>query len=120
MTKLIRTSLFILMTLIIGSPVYAQNVSLTLTPNGTKVIENTYLWSLNATCKIQCSNSDNTILIRVQNNKGTVNGQNLADGQVKSVTIHNHDSISVSAEPGTKVTLVNKSNEVVQADCLAM
>lgn len=98
-------------------PAHAQQVNLKLAPHGSKLIENNYLWALNATCTIQCNPLKNRITVRIVKNKGTVNGKRLSIGQVTSLNVHNHDSISVSAEPGAKVSIVNVGADSVQATC---
>jgi hypothetical protein len=95
----------------------AHQVNLKLVPQASKLIENKYIWSLNATCKIQCNESKNKIMVRVVKNKGIINGKNLSGGQATSVVVHNHDSITVSAEPGAQVNLLNLGTDVVQATC---
>ena len=94
--------------------VYAQQMSLQLAPNGSKVMTNHFVWTLNATCIIK-TKAKNKIRVSVLDNKGAVNGKNLAIGQATYMVVQNHDSISVSAEPGTEVTLQNMSNDPVQA-----
>ncbi len=106
-----------ILTAFIAGPVQAHQVNLNLAPKGSKLIENNYLWVLNATCTIQCNKLKNKIMVRVVKNKGTVNGKNLSIGQVTSVIVHNNDSISVSAEPGAKVNIVNVGADSVQATC---
>lgn len=99
------------------SPVHAQSVALNLNPKESKVIENNYLWSLQATCAIECSDSTHKIIVSVVKNNGVVNGKNLSSGQTTSVVVRNHDSIAVSAEPGAKVNLKNTGSDVVRANC---
>ncbi len=98
---------------------YAHQVNLTLAPNGSKLLENKYLWVLNATCTIQCHESKNKIMVRVIKNKGTVNGKNLSNGQATSLTVQSNDSISVSAEAGAKVNILNLGHNTVEATCSA-
>jgi len=108
------------MLVIIGffsSQLYAAKV-IKLNPNESKQLTNNYLWTLNATCNIQGSGqSKNRIRVSILKNKGTVNGRNLSTGQGTSVTVRNNQSISVSAEPGTKVNLINIGTDSVQAVC---
>lgn len=98
--------------------VYAHQVNLKLAPKSSKVVTNHFGWTLNANCTIQAK-SQNKIRFSVMDNKGTVNGSSLSSGQAKSVVVHNNDSISVSAEPGTTVTLENLGEDPVQATCEA-
>lgn len=101
---------------LISAPVYAQKM-IKLSPNESKSLTNTYLWTINATCNIQGSETKSRILVRVMENEGRVNGKSLSKGQATSVNVKNKDNISVSAEPGAIVTLVNLSNDSVQAVC---
>lgn len=112
-------SIIALTVLTLATPkVYAQQMNLQLAANGSKVVTNHFAWTLNATCVIQ-TKSKNKIRVSVLDNKGMVNGKNLATGQTTSMVVQNHDTISVSAEPGTKITLQNMGSDPVQATCSA-
>ena len=89
-----------------------------LSPNESKSLTNHYSWTLNATCNIQGDVKKGKILVSVLENKGKINGVNLSKGHGTSIRLKNNASISVSAEPGTTVNLVNLSNDPVQADCM--
>ena len=43
--------------------------------------------------------------------------KNLKTGQATSMVVKNNDSISVSAEPDTEITLENLSDDPIQATC---
>ncbi len=112
---MLRTCLKVVLTFILmSSTAYAQHV-IKLSPKESKSLTNHALWTLNATCNIQGTKSK--ILVSVEENKGKVNGKNLAKGQATSVNVKNNDHISVSAEPGTTVTLVNLGDDSVEAVC---
>ena len=116
MSKIINLSILILIGFL-GSPAQAQK-TIKLSPNETKSLANNSLWTINATCTIQGNiKKKNKIRISVLKNKGTVNGKNLSSGQATSVTVKNNSSISVSAEAGTEINLINLGNEGVQAVC---
>jgi hypothetical protein len=115
MSKIINLSIVILIGFL-ASPVHAK--TLKLSPNETKLLSNNSLWTVNATCTIQSNNkSKNKIRISVLKNKGTINGKNLSSGQATSVTVKNNSSVSVSAEAGTQINLINLGNEGVEAVC---
>jgi hypothetical protein len=105
-----------ILTVFMTSNAHAQHVDLKLAPNASKEIANPYLWTLNATCKIQCK-TPNKIVVSMLDHKGVVNGRNLSTGQAMSVVVHDQDSIAVSAEPGTRVMLQNTSGDPIQASC---
>jgi hypothetical protein len=96
--------------------VYAQQVSLQLNPRVSKVVTNYYPRMLNANCTI-ATPVKNKILISVLRNRGAVNGKILGHGQATAVKVSNRDNITVSAEPGTMVSLVNLGRSPVQAIC---
>lgn len=102
--------------LLISTSVFAEKV-IKLSPKESKSLTNHSLWTLNATCSIQTHRSNNVILVSVLENKGAVNGKHLSKGQATSVKVKNNDSISVSAEPGTTVNIVNMSTDDVEANC---
>lgn len=97
----------------------AQTLELTLSPQSGKMIENNYMWSLNATCQIQCKKNAQRIVVSVIKNSSKVNGKSLSKGQKTTFIVHNHDAISVSAEPGAKVNVRNEGSDLVQASCSA-
>jgi uncharacterized protein YpmB len=116
MTKFINLSVFILIGFL-SVPADAQK-TIKLSPNETKLLSNNTLWTLNATCTIQGKNQTKSkIRISVLKNKGTVNGKNLSTGQATSVTVKNNSSISVSAESGTQINLINLGTDGLQAVC---
>ncbi len=113
---MLRTCVMVMFSIFfLSSQAYAQHV-IKLNPKESKSLTNHSLWTLNATCNIQGTKSK--ILVSVEENKGQVNGRNLAKGQATSVNVKNNDSISVSAEPGTTVTLINLGDDSVEAVCM--
>ncbi|WP_298627062.1 hypothetical protein [uncultured Legionella sp.] len=116
MSKIINFTIII----IIGffcSPGYSQKV-INLSPNESKMMKNGTLWTINATCTIQGTvHNVNKIKISVLKNNGTVNGKALSTGQTTFVTVKNNSSITVSAESGTQINLINLGSEQVQAVC---
>lgn len=102
--------------LLTTSKVYAQQMSLQLAAKGSTVMTNHFGWALSANCIIK-TKSKNKIRLSVLNNKGAVNGKQMATGQATSMVVQDQDSISVSAEPGTSIGLRNLGNDPVQATC---
>lgn len=100
---------------LISSQVFSHTIK--LSPKESKSLTNHSLWTLNATCNIQGKQTKSKILVSVTENKGQVNGKSLSKGQKTSVNVQNNSSISVSAEPGTTVNLINLGNDPVQAVC---
>lgn len=91
--------------------------TLKLNPNESKVLTNNTLWKLNANCNIQGVHNKGKVKIVVLKNNGTINGKNLSTGQATSVTVKNNSNISVSAESGTQINLINLSNQGLEAVC---
>ena len=102
--------------MMMSSNAHAQHMNVHLEPNGSKIITNHTLWTLNATCTIE-TKAQHRILVSVLDHQGTVNGRNLTNGQAMWVVVHDKDAIAVSAEPGTRVTLQNMGNDAIQASC---
>ena len=116
MTKFIYLSVIILIGCL-STPLHAQK-TLKLSPNETKSLANNSLWTINATCTIQGTpKTKSRVRISVLKNKGKVNGRSLATGQATSITVKNNSSISVSADAGTQINLINLSSEGLQAVC---
>ncbi len=97
----------------------SQSKTLNLSPNESKLMTNSSLWTLNATCTFQNINEHKgKVKITVMKNSGSINGKNLSAGQATSVTVKNNSSVSVSAESGTQINLMNLSSDPIQAVCL--
>lgn len=109
------TTMAVLGLTLLSSQVFSHTIK--LSPKESKSLTNHTLWTLNATCNIQVNQPKSKILVSVTENKGQVNGKSLTKGQKTSLNVKNNSSISVSAEPGTTVNLVNLSNDPVQAVC---
>jgi len=103
---------------LMSAPAFAQKV-IRLNPKESKSLTNSTLWTLNATCNIQTKQDKHVILVSIVENKGEVNGKSLLKGQSTSVNVKGNDNISVSAEPGTTVKIVNMSKDSVEADCFS-
>lgn len=101
----------------LSAPAYAGK-TIKLSSKESKSLTNHTLWTLNATCNIQSSKANSKILVSVVENNCKVNGKKLSKGQATSVTVKNNATISVSAEPGTTVSLVNMGTESVEAVCV--
>lgn len=116
MSKFINLSVLLLIGFL-STPTHAQKI-IKLNPNESKQMENNSLWTINATCTVQASGqTNNKIRISVLKNKGTVNGKNVATGHATTVSVKNHSSISVSAEAGTQINLINLGTQGLQAVC---
>ncbi|MDR3443237.1 MAG: hypothetical protein P4L65_09485 [Legionella sp.] len=115
MFKTTNLAVFTLIALL-SNEIYAKTIH--LNPNETKSLANNSLWTVNATCNIQSKGQTaNKIRIVVLKNHGAVNGKNLSSGQATSVSVKNNSSISVSADAGTEINLINLSSEGLQAVC---
>ena len=75
--------------------------------------------ALNANCTIQSNNqAANVIKISVLSNHGVVNGKTLSPGESTSVSVRHNSTITVSAEAGTEIDLLNLSAEGLLASCV--
>jgi hypothetical protein len=90
-----------------------------LAPNESQMLANSAPFTLNATCSVHGDHPiHGKIRIVVLKNKGIINGKNLSSGQGTSVTVKNDSNISVSADAGTEISLVNLGSERLEAVCL--
>ena len=119
MSKLIHMTGLILAAVFLNTKVHATTIHIDLAPHGSKKIENTHLFKINAQCRVICHGGSRKVLIRVESHDGAINGQPVSSGQAKMLTLHDQQSISVGASPGTKVVLVNQGDDPIQADCAA-
>jgi hypothetical protein len=116
MNKIIPISIFILIEFFC-SPIYAQR-TLKISPNETKSLTNNTLWTLNATCAIQCDHQNNNkIEVNVIKNSGVINGKKLSAGHGTLIQVNNNSSVSVSAPSGTQINLINLGSSEVLAVC---
>lgn len=92
--------------------------TINLAPNESKMLSNNAPFTLKATCNVQASHPIHSkVKVVVLKNKGIINGKNLSSGQGTAVNVHNNSNISVSADSGTQINLVNLSSEPLQAVC---
>lgn len=116
MYKMINLSVIVLIGIFCSS-LHAQK-TIKLSPNESKLLTNSTMWTLNATCTIQGGSQMNSkIKISVLKNTGSVNGKNLTTGQATFIKVKNNSNISVSAESGTQINLINLGSEGLQALC---
>jgi hypothetical protein len=116
MNKILTISIFTIIGLFC-SQANAQK-TLKIGPNETKLLTNHTLWTLNATCTIQCPHQNNSkIKINVIKNSGIINGKKLSTGQGTLIQVKNNSSVSVSADTGTQINLINLGSEEVLAVC---
>lgn len=94
-----------------------QAMNLDLKPKQDKVLNNTTLWTIHATCQIHAGSNKKTIKIKGNKNGGQVNGKHLAVGQATSLTVYTDKTVEVTAEPGAQVTISNMSDEPLTAVC---
>lgn len=103
--------------LLCSQAIQAQNMSLDLQPKQNKVLSNSTLWTIHATCQIKTSSGKKTIKIKGNKDGSQVNGKELSVGQATSLTIYSENTVEVTAEPGAQVTISNMSDEPVKAVC---
>ncbi|WP_454780976.1 hypothetical protein [Legionella sp. WA2022007384] len=116
MNKILTLSLFIIFGLFCSQSNAQKTIK--LNPNETKLLANNTLWTLNATCVVQCTHQNNgKIKINVIKNSGVINGKKLSTGQGTLIRVKNNSSVSVSAESGTQINLINLGSDELQAVC---
>ncbi|KTD67983.1 hypothetical protein Lste_1141 [Legionella steelei] len=117
MIKIMSLSLFIIIGLFCSQSNASQK-TIKLNPNETKSLANNTLWTLNATCVVQSTHLNKSkIKINVVKNCGSVNGKKLSTGQGTLIKVKNNSSVSVTAEPGTQINLINLGTDDLQAVC---
>ncbi|HHT0594292.1 TPA: hypothetical protein ACTXXA_002643 [Legionella anisa] len=115
MNKILTLSLFMIIGLFCS---HANAKTIKLSPNETKVLANNTLWTLNATCVVQSTHPNKSkIKINVVKNSGTINGKKLSTGHGTLINVKNNSSVSVSAESGTQINLINLGTDELQAVC---
>lgn len=116
MTKIIK-SLLLIGSVVLSAQLEAKTLS--LAPNETKMLANSAPFTINATCNVHANHPINAkVRIVVLKNQGVINGRNLSSGQGTSVRVKNNSNISVSAEAGTQINLINMGSEHLEAVCM--
>ncbi|WP_131794750.1 hypothetical protein [Fluoribacter gormanii] len=116
MNKIMTLSLFIIFGLFCSQSNAQKTIK--LSPNETKLLANNTLWTLNARCVVQCTHQNSgKIKINVIKNSGVINGRKLSTGQGTLIRVKNNSSVSVSAESGTQINLINLGSDELQAVC---
>ena len=117
MNKILFLSLSLISLFYCCSPANAQKI-IKLSPNETKLLTNNTLWTLNATCTVEGAHKSNDkIKISVVKNSGVINGKKLSTGQGTLIHIKASSTVSVSAESGTQINLINLGEDELQAVC---
>jgi hypothetical protein len=117
MNKILTLFFFTIVGLVCAqSNAYARMIS--LNPHESKSLTNNSFGILHATCVVQnVHQKSSKIKINVLKNSGTVNGRRLSTGQGTLIQVRNNGSVSVSAESGTKINLINLGAGALQASC---
>lgn len=116
MAKIVK-GLLLMGLLFLSSQIAAKTIK--LAPNETKMLANNAPFTVNATCNVHATHPvQGKVKIIVLKNKGTINGKNLVSGQGTSVHVKNESSISVSADSGAQINLINLSSEQLEAVCM--
>lgn len=116
MNRFINLTVVVLIALY-NVPAHAQRI-FNLHPNQSKVLTNTAPWTLTATCHVQVLNhSKSKIKLNVMKHNCIVNGRNLGQGQGAYMTVGSDTNISVSADSGTEINLINMGTAELKANC---
>lgn len=116
MIKIIQ-SLIIIGAIFFSSQLVAKTIR--LAPNETKMLANNAPFTLKANCNVQASHPiKSKVKIVVLKNKGTINAKNLSSGQSTLVSVKNNTHISVSAEAGAQINLINLGRDHIEAYCM--
>ncbi len=115
--KKVFNYLLIVGLIILSTSLEAKTIK--LAPNESKMLANNAPFTLNATCNVHASHPIHSkVKIVVLKNKGSINGKNLATGQGTSLVVGNNSNISVSADSGTQINLINMGTEQLEAVCV--
>ncbi len=103
---------------VFAQPARAQSMDISLAPHGSKLIENNFSFSLDANCVVRSQGEGKqTIRLHVLKENGVINGKKLDKGESTSVVINGSKSVSVHAEPGSKVNIQNLGDGPLEATC---
>lgn len=119
LSRMMHTGFLVTTLLCSTQAVHAYNMNLAIQPKENKILNNSSLWTIHATCQIKSSANKKTIKIKGNTDGSRVNGKTLHAGQATSMTIYAEKTIEVTAEPGAEVIISNMSDEPFTAVCSA-
>ena len=93
------------------------SVEYELPVNEPQVFSNIFFWTIKATCIVATENYESNIGVTMLRKTGSVNEIDLTAGDSLVLTLLNGATLNITAESGSKVELVNKSDKVVKAIC---
>lgn len=86
-------------------------------PNAPESFSNPFFWSVDGQCYANLNNDTVTFRAHVKNNTGTLNGQQVKEGQVVYVTVSHGQNMYISASGWATVEITNLSEAPVKVTC---
>lgn len=90
-----------------------------LKPNDPQMFINYMYWEVTANCKITTVDSGDELYAEALAKQGKINDITLTKGNTLSVTVHQDETLKITAAPGAKVRITNHGNHTVKATCVA-
>lgn len=113
-----RSFMLLLITFLTIFNTNTQAMNIQLAPQESKSLSNPTPITIHAHCAIKTNHTQDThIMIHVMKHHSCINGIALRSGQKKSLRIHHDDHITVVAEPGSEVSIINQGRSNIQASC---
>ena len=94
-------------------------VEIILPSNVPQVIPNVFMWAFKGHCTIVSDEQDNFISFKALRKSGSVNGIKITEGSSLDLIVHPNDSFSVTADPNSKVEILNTGDTTIKAICFA-
>lgn len=88
-----------------------------LPANDPQIFSNIFFWTIKANCTIISESAENLISVKMLRKTGSVNSQQLTSGDTLEITVQAGDKLSISADSGAKVELVNLGHKTIVASC---
>ncbi|MCC5015446.1 MULTISPECIES: hypothetical protein [Legionella] len=88
-----------------------------LAPNEPVVFANSWFWTITAICTTHIEGSHTELYAEMINKKAKINGKLFEKGARESMVIHHGEKITISADSGAKVKLINQGSYLVKAHC---
>ncbi|KTD30851.1 hypothetical protein Lmor_2958 [Legionella moravica] len=95
----------------------SMTIDYELMPNEPQVFINYLYWDIEAKCKIITQDESNVLFAEALAKQGKVNDVTLTKGASMQVTVHQGDTLKISAESGAKVRITNLGQHKVIANC---
>lgn len=103
------------MTYMFTSP--GVSIEYQLVPNEPVIFANSWFWTITAVCTTHLEGPHTKLYAEIINKKAKINGKTFEKGDKEFMVIHHGEKLTISADSGAKVKLINQGSYLVRAHC---